>query len=247
MASSYETYYGSKAYDERYPSENRRTMRRVTTTVGPASLLIDVGAGNGRYAIPLALDGHHVVAVERSTAALAQLERRVEEAGVARNVDIYADLVDVPAVDLARATHVLLLFGVLGHMTFRERQSVLAVIGSSMPSVGRVIGSVPNRLRRFSHEQRSGRIVDGGAGRRFAYSRTLKGVTSTFEYTAFSPKELRSELASHGWPVVRLAAESVGAEETVTNRRLVGWCDGILSSVLPPRLGYGIYFEAAKI
>lgn len=247
MASSYETYYESNVYDERYPSPNRRTTSRVAATVGPTSVIVDVGAGNGRYAIPLALDGHRILAVERSSAALAQIERRIDQAGIARNLEIYADLADVPAVDLARATHVLLLFGVLGHMTFGERQSVLALIGSSMPSVGRVIGSVPNRLRRFSDEQRRDRIVDDGAGRRFGYIRTLKGITSTFEYTAFSPDELRSELAGHGWHVDRLAAESVLAEETVTNHRLVGWLDGILSLIMPPSLGYGIYFEAGPM
>ena len=244
MAGSYEAYYGSNTYDERYPSENRLTLSRVSATIRPESLLVDVGAGNGRYAIPLARLGHRVVAIERSTVARAQLESRVGRAGVAPNVDIYADLSDVPAVDLARASHVLLLFGVLGHMTFGERRSVLGFISTSMPSVRSVIGSVPNRHRRFSDEQRTDRVVDGGPGRRFTYSRMLSGISSAFEYTGFSPGELRTELATHGWQVARLAAESTTAEEMVTTHQLIGRLDRILSTVLTPSLGYGIYFEA---
>jgi SAM-dependent methyltransferase len=56
-----------------------RRLRRVAT---PSSTVIDVGAGTGRFALPLAAHVEHVTAVDPSDAMLAILRRDADERGV---------------------------------------------------------------------------------------------------------------------------------------------------------------------
>ncbi len=57
-------------------------LRRLCRVMGPASTAIDVGAGTGRYALPLAAGVGHVTAVDPSAAMLAILRRDAERLGV---------------------------------------------------------------------------------------------------------------------------------------------------------------------
>jgi 23S rRNA (adenine-N6)-dimethyltransferase len=60
-------------------------------------LVVDVGAGTGALAIPLARAGASVLAIERDRRWAAELQQRVERAGVAGRVQIRrADLREVP-------------------------------------------------------------------------------------------------------------------------------------------------------
>ena len=61
-------------------------------TGGP---ILELGCGTGRVAVPLALDGHRVVGVDRSAAALARADRRARGAGAALRL-IEADMCDAP-------------------------------------------------------------------------------------------------------------------------------------------------------
>jgi len=79
----------------------RRELAGRTLTV------LDVGGGTGRFAVPLAEEGHHVTVVDASPDALAALTRRAEEAGVAERIravqgdgDALAGLVEPGSVDL---------------------------------------------------------------------------------------------------------------------------------------------------
>lgn len=56
-----------------------RRLRRVT---GPASTVLDVGAGTGRFALAIAADVRHVTAVDPSAAMLAILRRDAAELGL---------------------------------------------------------------------------------------------------------------------------------------------------------------------
>lgn len=51
-------------------------------------VVVDVGAGTGAVAIPLARAGANVVAIERDRRCVAELQRRVEHAGVGARVRI---------------------------------------------------------------------------------------------------------------------------------------------------------------
>jgi SAM-dependent methyltransferase len=74
---------------------------------GRSLIVLDVGGGTGRFAVPLAEEGHHVTVVDASPDALAALTRRAEDAGVADRVraiqgagDALAGLVEPGSVDL---------------------------------------------------------------------------------------------------------------------------------------------------
>ena len=103
-------------------SERRSTMRTgvvwdaVRGRLEPGARVVDIGGGTGGFAVRLAEQGHAVTVVDPSPDALAALDRRADEAGVADLVtgvlgDI-ADLADLEetASDLA---DVVLCHGVL--------------------------------------------------------------------------------------------------------------------------------------
>ena len=69
---------GSSAADP----EGDPFLRRLRRVMGPASTAIDVGAGTGRYALPLAAGVGHVTAVDPSAAMVAILRRDAERLGV---------------------------------------------------------------------------------------------------------------------------------------------------------------------
>lgn len=243
---AYEDYYGSRLYDRRYPRANRRTVALVRRAAPAGSTLVDVGAGNGRYALPLARIGYRVVAVERSSAARAQMAERLADAQLAGRVEIHADLLDVEPATLEEASTALLLFGVLGHMDHGERSAVLGALSRGMRRDARLLGSVPNRFRRFRTEQREARIDDAGSAPRFAYQRTTEGGAVGLEYTAFAPAELKAELVESGWCCCELSPESILPEALVTAHPLLGVLDETVSRVVPPAGGYCIFYEAAN-
>jgi tRNA (uracil-5-)-methyltransferase TRM9 len=242
----YEQYFGSHLYDSRYPRPNERTLRLVLSASRHTSTVVDIGAGNGRYALPLARRGYQVIAVERSQVAREQLSERVSRAKLASAVEIHAELQDVEPARLASAGTALLLFGVLGHMTYLERAAILSTLSTSMIPGARLLGSVPNRYRRFRHEQVTARIPDGGRAPRFRYGRGEAGERISLEYTAFSPAELRQELVDQGWKGCRLSPESVFPEAVVTSRPWIGRPDGLASNMLPAAAGHCLFYEAGN-
>jgi tRNA (uracil-5-)-methyltransferase TRM9 len=243
---AYEHYYGSHLYDSRYPRPNRRTLAHLRSVAPAGSTLLDIGAGNGRYAIPLAALGHRVIAVERSEIAREQMVERIKHSRLAPLVEVHGDLSEVKPDSLSAASTAMLLFGVLGHMNHAERASILTTLAESMSPTARLLGSVPNRYRRFRNEQRHSPIEDLGRSPRFRYTRGSGDDEVTLEYTAFSPAELRAELAEFGWCCCRVAPESVLPEGVVTSRSWIGSIDAAASSVLPAAAGYCIFYEATN-
>jgi SAM-dependent methyltransferase len=244
MHEAYEQYFGVMHYDERYPAPNKLTLSRVLRHVSPGGILLDIGAGNGRYAIPLASKGYHIVAVEPSDTARDQLKERAAALGLSERISQFKTLADVDDAVIGSADLALFMFGVLGHMCFAEREETLRRLREVMRQPAEAFGSVPNRLRRFRREQVRHRIDDGASlARRFSYSREFGGAEHTFQYTAFAPAELEAELASLGWTCLSLAAESVLGESTVTSKAAIGAGDGLLSRLVPAQFGYDILFH----
>ena len=65
--------------------------------LGTDELVLDIGAGRGALTIPLALAGTRVLAIERDRRMVADLQQRIEAAGVADRVRIRrGDLREVP-------------------------------------------------------------------------------------------------------------------------------------------------------
>lgn len=83
---------------------------------GPPVLdVLDVGGGTGGFAVPLAGLGHRVTVVDPSPDALAALQRRAGEAGVAVRA-VQGDAVDLLDVVAASSADLVLCHGVLEHV-----------------------------------------------------------------------------------------------------------------------------------
>jgi SAM-dependent methyltransferase len=96
----------------RFAVDPRRTddeaLSLLLTITRPGAVWLDLGAGGGRYALPLALAVRRVIAVEPSTAMLEVLRRGLAEHGIG-NVEVVEDSwpTSVPMrADVALAAHV---------------------------------------------------------------------------------------------------------------------------------------------
>jgi SAM-dependent methyltransferase len=88
---------------------NDPEVDRLAQEVSPSSTLLDVGAGAGRFALPLALRCHHVIAVEPSPGMGAHLRRLALEAGI-ENVTLVArrwEEAEVELADVVLCAHVI--------------------------------------------------------------------------------------------------------------------------------------------
>ena len=89
------------------------TLRALLEGRSPARVL-DVGGGTGGFAVRVAALGHHVTVVDPSPDALAILDRRSGETGVAdRVVGVQGDLDTVPGLVPEADVDVVLCHGVL--------------------------------------------------------------------------------------------------------------------------------------
>jgi SAM-dependent methyltransferase len=96
------------AYSDRLP-EGDLLFDRLRDIVRPDDTILDVGAGAGRYTLPLARLARRVIAVEPSPAMLRHLEARID-AGGADNVDVVAAAwpeVEVEPADIVLCSHVV--------------------------------------------------------------------------------------------------------------------------------------------
>jgi SAM-dependent methyltransferase len=84
-------------------------VRFVSGFCRPDLTLLDVGAGAGRYALPLAPQVRHLIAVDPSDAMLAQLRSAAAAAGIENITVVPArwEEADVPAADLVVCAHVV--------------------------------------------------------------------------------------------------------------------------------------------
>ncbi|MCC6625874.1 MAG: methyltransferase domain-containing protein [Chloroflexi bacterium] len=91
------------SYSERLPDDDP-LLGRLRATIRPTDTIIDVGAGAGRYALPLAYLARQVIAVEPSPALRERLAARLSAESVT-NVEIVPT--DWEAADVAPAEVVL--------------------------------------------------------------------------------------------------------------------------------------------
>ncbi|QUQ71660.1 class I SAM-dependent methyltransferase [Kutzneria sp. CA-103260] len=121
--------------------------------------VLDVGGGSGVWAVPLAAAGCLVTVVDPSPNALATLQRRAVEAGVADLVtavqgdtDALADLVPAGGADL-----------VLGHGVLEvvdDLRAALAQLAGAATPGGAVSVLVANRYAALINRVLAGRLVD---------------------------------------------------------------------------------------
>ena len=204
--------------------------------------MIDVGAGTGRYAIPLLERSHQierVIAVEPSVVGRQILLRRAKTTCLEARLHIHASLQSVDE----KAHLCLAIFGVLGHITDRTaRLRLLNAIHDRLSPDGRLVVSVPSIYRRFPrHVVRSYLAAPTRFRGKIEYERSLgSNRRSKLEYQLYSACGLRRELEIARFTVTELRAESLLPESTLARHRGLAQLDGLLTSILPASLGYGI-------
>lgn len=122
------------------------------TTLQDARLL-EIGSGNGSSAVPLAMAGAHVAAVDIDTTGHAMAVQRAEFMGVGDRLTFHtANAVDIGDMFEAGQFSAIAFSASLEHMTFDERRIALRSAWDLLRTGGSlVIVDTPNRLWYFDN------------------------------------------------------------------------------------------------
>jgi SAM-dependent methyltransferase len=135
----------------------------LAVCLGAAGPVVEIGAGTGRIAIPLALAGHRVIALDRSRPMLDRLVANAREAGVEDRIEVVqGDLRDLPA--LPATDRVIAPFRVLLHLeTDDDRREFLAAAHELLVKGGLLAFDVFEPTRRDIRETH-GRDLERDSG-----------------------------------------------------------------------------------
>ncbi len=249
MAKTYDKYYSTGFYNQRYPVPNKLTYNCVLNELqkidSEPKHILDFGCGSGRYLFPIlksTQDNFTAYDISETTQRLLT-DRLVVEGGHERVSIIQGDLDKLTKhiekngkVDL-----IMMLFGVLSHVGNRlERLKLLRRLATFLANdSSHIIISVPNRLRRFKRNNGNLLKSDQEPGD-IIYSREHKGTKLTFFYHLYTSETLVAELKEAGLMVYKICAESYFPESWVTKSTILGIVDRAICKILPARQGYGI-------
>ena len=257
MKSTYDRYFISSGYSQRYPRPNVGTLDFLLAHgARDAGCILDFGCGNGRYS--LALLAHTkatVTAYDISSPSLAEFENLLQGSPYRERVTFVHDdwdrLEETGPHDL-----IVMLFGVLSHLgDSAARIEILSRLRRLMREDGRLILSVPSAFRRRPWDQlrsmlarRMGRAQPplNEAGNIY-FTRQVNGDNLTFFYHLYTLKRLQAELAAAGFAIRRCEAESVLPEWLLMRSNVLQSIDRTLSGWIPPSLGYGIRMLATPL
>lgn len=251
MAASYDSYFETGLYDNRYPRPNRRVLRAALASLAHGGRFLDYGAGTGRYCFPLLAEANvQGVAADISRVARQRLAAHAAANGLAsrlRVIDGGAEDVLVEGssqpFDLCMMT-----FGVLGHVDGKDnRLALLKTMRRVLRPGGRLLIGLPSAARRFKTEQRKARpqveagVLEPGD---ILYGRRTGSETIPLYYHLYSPAEIRADLALAGFRADSIEAESMLPEHAVVSNRFLGLLDDVACRVLPTGLAYGFLVTA---
>ena len=245
MSGSYDLYISSGLYDRRYPRPNRRTLRKALRRLPDTGRFIDLGAGTGRYTLPL-LQQTRAIGVAHDICSVARREMSERLSGFLRDGRLVVrgeDASSLAAVYSGAFDLALLAFGVLGHVAGRnERLRLLGAVRDMLKPEGTLILGLPNARRRFRAEQRrvthlvrAGKLEPGDV----LYSRGRGAEEIPMFYHLFTPAEARRDLSHAGFRIESMEPESLLAEETVVRKPLVSRLDDLACRFVPATCGYG--------
>jgi SAM-dependent methyltransferase len=248
MGRSYDRYFQTGFYEQRYPGPNPATLRLALEQVGIAGpRVVDFGCGSGRYARALLEHSRaQVIGYDLSPVALERLRRAcAAHVATGRLLPLGGDL-DALATAVAARDGIdlaLLLFGVLGHVPGRDaRRRTLRALHAMLRPAGRLVLSVPNARQRFHRERLdTERLVDrsGLEPGDIVYTRRHNGDDITLYYHLYDAHELACELRECGFRLLQLHAESVLPERAVVTSPLAACLDRLLAAALPLSRAYG--------
>lgn len=242
---SYDAYFSSGEYLRRYPRPRRHALAQVLRELDRlrSPVVLDFGAGSGRYTLALLRRGYGVIAVERCASARAQLRGLAEREGLSERLSCVPDLAGTD-IDRTRPLLTICLFGVISYMTSDERSRLLDDLRAATDETSHLIVSVPNSRVRFRREQRREGPASGSE-RRIRYTRRVKGTSHAFAYTLFDHATIQSELQANGWHIHRLIAEGVLPERLVARSRIGAIIDQGAAVLVPAAWGFGLLAVAS--
>jgi len=138
-------------------AQRRAVTRRDTLEV------VDLGGGTGGFAVPIALLGHRVTVVEPSPDALAALQRRAAEAGVADRIRaLQGDAAGLDEIVPAGSADLVLCHGVLEYV-----DDPVAAAGAAVAAL------YPGGYASLLAAQRLGAVLARALAGRFVEARRL--------------------------------------------------------------------------
>lgn len=243
LSSNYNRYFSSGVYTFRYPAVNSHTLAFIHRYMAKRrrdSHVLDYGCGDGRYLTTLlrSYPKAHFTAFDIASAPLKNLEKKLLQLQETQRVNIIDDFTLLAktremggTIDIA-----LVLFGVFSHIECpKQRHTLLCYLRDSIaPTCGKVILSVPNKARRFKHQQKQQNNHE------IQYTRHIHLQDMMFYYHLYSVETITAELEQAGLSVINVQAESIFPESWVTRFSLLGKIDQQLCKILPADWGYGI-------
>lgn len=177
----------------------RRTLADHVTALGPGPLrVLDVGGGDGRDSVPLAVDGHHVTIVDTAAGMLAEAEARAADVGASDRVVTRVASVDDDLAALVGDGFDLVLCHFLLHYRPAGAGDVARLAALLRPG-GRVSLIAPN-----AHHRVVQRLLREGPAQALEELDTDEWRTATFAHTGrkLPREEVEAEIASAGLRIV---------------------------------------------
>jgi SAM-dependent methyltransferase len=202
----------SLAYDERFSGGNDGELDEqiLAEHLQPPGLVVDLGSGAGRLALPLARRGLRLLAVDLSRPALAALSAQ----GAAEHLSIdcvRANLVELDGLRDSSAEYCISMFSTLGMIRGQEnRRQFLRHVERILKPGGRFVVHVHNRWYHLWQPQSRAWFVrnlwqsifrrDVEAGDKYF---TYHGVPNMFVH-AFTRRELLGDLRAAHFSIEKL-------------------------------------------
>ncbi|TDB86581.1 methyltransferase domain-containing protein [Actinomadura sp. KC216] len=134
----------------------RAVLDRIAPEAG-RSEVVDVGGGTGGFAVPLAELGHRVTVVDANPDALAALERRAAESGVAVRA-VQGDAVDLPDLLGPDAADLVLCHSVLEYVD--DPGAAMAAMAGTVRPGGSVSVLAAGQIAAALHRALAGHFDD---------------------------------------------------------------------------------------